>query len=128
MNGAPEFLASEPSLLSVLLRMGTSLLLVLGLALLAIYVLKHFYRPTRSGSSAFQVLSRISLGGRQSLYMVKVAEKALVLGVSDTAITRLLVMKATDVPMENQQTPTPIKNFAEVFAEKIRGTWSKREI
>jgi flagellar biosynthetic protein FliO len=77
--------------LALVLRLGLSLAVVLGLMAAAVWVLRR--RALLVGRLGAQrpvtVLARQSLGGKASVQVVQVADRALVLGVTEQTVTLL---------------------------------------
>lgn len=70
-----------------------TLLALLGVCVLAWVVLRALAQRgfgARMGSGRVQVLERISLDGKRTLWLLKVGEKALLVGAGDTGAPRLI--------------------------------------
>lgn len=80
------------------LRVAVSLAVVLGLLSLAARAVRRGGVGSRAGRSTarIEIVARQGLGRNSSVVVVRVAERALVLGVTDTSVT-LLVDADTDV-------------------------------
>ncbi len=62
---------------------------------LAILVLKYAvpklsFAKKLSDNQQIKILSRVSLGAKQNLYLVKVAEKCILLGATDHTVTKIM--------------------------------------
>lgn len=62
---------------------------------LAILVLKYAvprlsFARKLSDNQQIKILSRVSLGAKQNLYLVKVAEKCILLGATDHTVTKIM--------------------------------------
>jgi len=86
------------------------LFLLLGAIFLAYYLLKRFGVPNAfiSGQNGPRLISRLMLGNRQSVAVVRYRNKDLLLGVTDNGISLLSEEEADD----SQEPTTPVKSFA----------------
>ncbi len=87
------------------------LFLLLGVIFLAYYLLKRLGVPAAftSGQNGPRLISRLMLGNRQSVAVVRYRDKDLLLGVTDNGISLLSEEEADN----SQQGPiTPVKSFA----------------
>jgi len=69
-----------------------SLVLIIALIFGVVFLLKRFFGKQLPGSvnrEWFQVIARIPLQPRQSLWLVKVVDRVLLLGVTESGITKL---------------------------------------
>ncbi len=81
---------ADVSIIGLLARLAVSLAVVLGLMLGAAWVLRRRGTGfTRSASGATEVLARQTLSGTASLQVIRVGERALVIGVTDQSVTYL---------------------------------------
>ncbi len=91
--------APERSFLGAGVRMAVSLLLVLALIVGSVFFLKKItpYKGIISGAkNPVSVLSRIPLGQKQSLCLVRIADEILVIGLTGTTMSLLSKMKAEE--------------------------------
>ncbi|WP_168582406.1 flagellar biosynthetic protein FliO [Gephyromycinifex aptenodytis] len=101
-----------------LLRAGVSLVIVLGLLILFMRILasRTGARPSRpSAQVTVEVLARRQLGRGSSVQVVKVNEKILLLGVTDTDVRVLTELSAADVVKEDLSDAKSIPDFSEVL-------------
>lgn len=106
--------------------MGGALFLILGILFVAYYLLRKFGGPGLArarGLYAPSLLSRLMLGPRQSLAVVRVLGKMLVLGVTESRITLLSETAAPDVeePVPEEQSSVR-KTFATILRLKRHET------
>ena len=98
--GSPIFSGTTfPDTGSLLLRTSGALLLVVALIFVVIFLLRR-YVFSRSGSGPglgeVRVLNTTFLGPKKSIHLVKVLNRVLVLGVSDTQMATLSEFKAEE--------------------------------
>jgi len=94
----------EDSILDAGIRMIVSLLLVLALIVAGVFLLRKMTPYKRLMSNAkhpMSVLSRISLGQKKSICLVKVAGEILVIGLTNTNMSILSKINADDLYGEN---------------------------
>ncbi|WP_394699591.1 flagellar biosynthetic protein FliO [uncultured Pseudodesulfovibrio sp.] len=86
------------------------LFLLLGVIFLAYYLLKRFGVPAAfmSGQNGPRLISRLMLGNRHSVAVVRYRDKDLLLGVTDNGISLL----SEDEADESHDPVTPTKSFA----------------
>ena len=114
MNGAPA--AGYGDLL-------VTSLLVLGAvciaAFVAVRVLGRWLATGRArGTHLLDVIARVPLEPRRSLYVVDVAGKTLLVGTSEMGLSVLSELDAAEVKARVVPTPS--------FGELVRGAWLKR--
>ncbi|HMM39622.1 MULTISPECIES: flagellar biosynthetic protein FliO [Desulfovibrio] len=93
----------DASLLGSVLSMAAALSLVLALIFLGFYLVRRFGPAslTRArGGAAPALLGRLFLGNRQSVAVVRVLGKTLVLGVTEQQISLLAEAETTDAPAQ----------------------------
>ncbi|NDV18812.1 flagellar biosynthetic protein FliO [Pseudodesulfovibrio sp. JC047] len=95
---------------ATLLTTAGYLFLLLGVIFLAYYLLKRFGVPTAfmAGQNGPRLISRLMLGNRQSVAVVRYRNKDLLLGVTENTISLLGEEDADDT----QEPVTPKTNFA----------------
>ena len=108
--------------LKMLLSLGAVLALMFGL----VFVLKRFVVPggTASGFSVpIQILGRKSLQPKKSIVVLKVAEKILVVGVSEQGIQMLTELAEDDVRVaDTGAAATPLSERRGGFAAQLQAT------
>jgi flagellar biosynthetic protein FliO len=80
------------SVFGVLLRLALSMAAVIGLIYGTTYVLRHFARRGTQKSAnerLVQVVDKASLDGKRSVYLVKVIDRLMILGVGNENVTML---------------------------------------
>ena len=93
------------------IRMLASLLLVLALIGIGVFLLKKFtpYKAFSAGTRhPIQILSRVSLGQRRAICLVRIADEILVIGLTNTIVSLLSKMNADEYV--NEQDASFYKN------------------
>ena len=82
-----------------MIKMGLFLGLIIGLIYVSLYLLKRYvYRPISNNSGGvFQILESTSIAPKKSLLLVKVLDRLLVLGVSESQINALAEIEEASV-------------------------------
>jgi flagellar protein FliO/FliZ len=108
--------------LKMILSLGAVLALMFGL----VFVLKRFVLPggtTQGLSVPIQVLGRKSLQPKKSVVILRVAEKTLVVGVSEQGMQLLTELTDADLPPANAPAaPSPLSKQAVGFAAQLQKT------
>lgn len=109
-----------------LLRVGlVTLLLLAGI----VFGIRWYARLTGQGTPAggddLTVLSRKNLGPKQSVVLMQVRGRTLLLGVTEQQITRLADLAADDTGDASPDVPAPVKR-ANGFAAILNGVGQKR--
>jgi len=99
-------------------------LLVLGAVCIAAFIAVRFFGRTLSagrvkGSHLLDVVARVPLEPRRSLYVVEVAGKTLLVGTSEMGLSVLSELDGHEV--KSRAVP------AQSFADLVRGAWNKRK-
>ena len=94
------------------------LFLLLGVIFLAYWLLKRFGVPGSfsPGKNGPYLVSRLMLGNRQSVAVVRYRDKDLVLGVTEERIS-LLTEEEADF---TEKSTTPVKNFASLLKRSTK--------
>lgn len=92
---------------ALLLRVGFSFSLVLGLMWVAARVLRN--RTSGRPTDTVEVLARTQLGRGSSVTVLRIGDRALVLGVTERAITQLGDPITDLTPLHTQQISTPVE-------------------
>lgn len=90
---------TDSSTLLLLVRMGFSLLLILGMIAGTSRLMRRRGRVTgsrRADNTSIDVIARRSVGRRSNLLVIRIAERELLVGTSDTTVS--LVADLTAVP------------------------------
>lgn len=101
--------------LGTILDLTWKLLLVLGLAVLAMRGLRWLSTPNPGAASSMRVLGRVGLGSQQSLVLLSVGSKRLVLGVTPQQITLLTELSPADLPEAAPDNPASDSPWAGGF-------------
>ena len=93
------------------------LFLLLGIIILAYWLLRRFGVPgsLSSGNGGPKLVSRLMLGNRQSVAVVRYRDRDMILGVTENQVTLL----AEEEAREEEETPSPSGSFAAILK---RGT------
>lgn len=121
---APQLLDAGNSLLSSTLTMAAYLCLIIGVIILAFWLLKKLTPlagKRGTGHDTPELLGRLMLGPRQSVAVVRVNKSRLVLGVTEQSI-RLLkdveVVDGTPGPGSDEEDEDVFTTFAEALSKK----------
>lgn len=85
--------------LSIVFDLGWKLLLVLILAFLSTRLLRWLSSPTLAPASVLTILARQPIGAQQTLLLVAVGKKRLLLGQTPRQITLLAEIAESDLPL-----------------------------
>jgi len=99
-----------------------TLLAVVGIAILVLVVAKRLGVGRPHGP--MRLLGRMPLDARRVVYLVRVADRVLILGASEAGLTRLGQLSRRDVEDIEAQPPAPA--FAELLA-RVRGNKTKTD-
>lgn len=97
--------SSQSQLLKVMLALSGVLALILGLA----WVFKQFVQPMAQSAQKIQVLSSLSLGGKEKLVLTEVNGQQILLGVTAHGISALQSFPSTAA--SGQQTVVPAQGL-----------------
>lgn len=100
-SAAPE----APSLASSLGQMVLGLGVVIALLLASLWLIKRLTSP-RGASVGLKVLGGVSIGSRERVVLVEVADKVLVLGVSAANVNTLHTLDAAEFRQAADSAPT----------------------
>lgn len=92
---------------SVFFDLAWKLLLVLGLAVLAMRALKWLSSPSMAPESLLKILARLPIGPQQTLVLVAVGKKRILVGQTSQQLTLLAELAAEDLPSEDDGLPAP---------------------
>lgn len=117
-------------MLDLFLKLILSMALIVGLIYVTIYVIRHIYRKRNSASKSqvdakgpVKILSVTSLSANKNIYLVKVLNEILVLGVTDQQIN--LISKVKPGEWEEygigEETIQENNSFADIFTKFIKG-------
>lgn len=117
--------------LGALLDLSWKLLLVLGLAVLATRALRWMSSPSMAPSSVLKLVARLPVGPQQSITLLAVGSKRIVVGVTAQQITLLAELTSDDLPADPAGVTmgAPGSAWAEVWravtSGKTTGSWGK---
>lgn len=103
-----------------LLQIGFALFIVIGLMVLAAWFMKRLGPISHSNKIAMKVIGGISLGSREKIMVIEVADQWLVLGVTAHNISNL-----AQVPKQDDMLLQPASGNAP-FADWLKRTIEKR--
>ena len=112
----------DGSMLDAGIRMAVSLLMVLALIAAGVFVLKKVspYRGlTASSENPVSVISKIPLGQKKSICLVRVADEILVIGLTSANVSLLTKMNAEDYYRGDGQTSS------QTMKQKDKGSFRK---
>ena len=116
MNGAAAGASYGDLLITSLLVLGA----VCVAAFVAVRVFGRIIATGRSrGAHLMDVVARVPLEPRRSLYVVEVAGKTLLVGTSEMGLSVLSELDAQEVAARKQATPS--------FGEVVRAAWRRRK-
>lgn len=119
---SPEIFGMDGSLLESSLLMGAYLFLILGVILLAFFLLRKFGPAgiaRAKGGVQPRLKGRLMLGNKQSVAVVKVLDRVMILGVTERSITLLDKMGADDSRlMDQEEDEHAFTKFAEMLGKK----------
>ena len=103
---------------SAILSTAGYLFLLLAVIFLAFWLLKRIGVPgtLSGGKGGPRLVSRLMLGNRQSVAVVRYRDRDMILGVTESQITLL----AEDEPGEEEAAPAPSGNFASLLKRSTR--------
>jgi flagellar biogenesis protein FliO len=111
--------AESPGLSDLILRVGLALGLIVLLIWGAVYTLRLLGRRTGGPlQGRFKVLDRCYLAPKRALYSVRMGERVVVVGVTETNITPVLELSAEEGDVLYPETPSmqePAGNFASLL-------------
>lgn len=94
-DSTAAFTTASPSSLNLgwlLLKTAGSLLLIIGLIIGTVFVIKKYFRNHLPGAihlDSLQILARLPLQQKQSLALIKVFERIVLVGITESSITLL---------------------------------------
>lgn len=99
-------------------KMLLPLLLVLGLIVLAAKLLQHLQTPRQNNLSLMTIQAAISVGPKERVVLVKVADQWLVLGVAPGQVNTLMTLTEPVIQAENNATINT--TFAKSWLDRYR--------
>ena len=108
----------------VLLRAILTLFSVVLLCFIALYIVrKYFVQPNKKLLVSMEVVGKLSLTPRNSLYIVKVGTKHLLVGMTPSSLTTLAELKEEELTYLTQdgvtgQTSSTFQDFLQAYLPK----------
>uniref|UniRef100_UPI00293D4661 flagellar biosynthetic protein FliO n=1 Tax=Janthinobacterium sp. TaxID=1871054 RepID=UPI00293D4661 len=114
---APSAASSVGSLLQTILALGFVLLLLIGLA----WFLKRYGPKPAGGNARLRLLSTLSLGGRERIMLIEVADQWIVVGASPGRVNALATLprQPDEEPPAGAQNGPAAANFSEWLKQTI---------
>lgn len=126
----PQPVGPGHSALDAGLRMTVSLLVVLALIAAGVFLLKRMssYRSMSGVKHSVLVLSKVPLGQKKSICLVKVADEILVIGLTNTSISLLSKINAGDYFDGGDETYEPSAGYGRSFRRVMDklSLWNRR--
>ena len=118
---APATVTSAPSSAGSLLQVIFGLIVVLGLLAGALWVLKRVGGGRLAGGSVVKIVGGVSVGNRERVMVVEVADQWIVIGVAPGQVSKL-----ADMPRQEQQQGAAALPGAPNFSAWLKQTIEKR--
>lgn len=109
---------ATPGATSSLLQVLLGLVIVLGLLAGTAWVIRHFGLTRTSSASAVKVIGGASIGTRERIVLVEVADQWIVVGVAPGCVNALTTMPRQEGFVQGDPTPAG-KNFASWLKQTI---------
>lgn len=107
---------------SYFVQLVVTLLAVCGLAIVILFGMRR--AGSGRGRGPMKLVGHLVLDARRAIYLVRVGEQVLVVGVGDGGFTKLGEMAASELPGEAEVTPAP---FGDVLARVMTRSTSRGE-
>jgi flagellar biosynthetic protein FliO len=101
-----------------LLKMVAALVLVCVLAYVGLRLARRHLPGAQPGGGLLRVVERCPLSARQSLWIVEVGERYLLIGASDGGLTRLAELDPEEVARRIKQGGPPPRSFLDLLRGK----------
>jgi flagellar protein FliO/FliZ len=96
------------------------LIVVLGLLAAIAWLLKRFNLTRLAGNAPVKIVGGVSVGNRERVVVVEVADQWIVVGVAPGQVNALSTLpRPENAPTLDQATPQPADNFAAWLKQKI---------
>jgi flagellar protein FliO/FliZ len=118
---AASTVTSAPSSAGSLLQVIFGLIVVLGLLAGALWVLKRVGGGRLAGGSVVKIVGGVSVGNRERVMVVEVADQWIVIGVAPGQVSKL-----ADMPRQEQQQGGAALAGAPNFSAWLKQTFEKR--
>lgn len=109
------------SSLGIFLNFVWALLLVLGLAYLALRVLGRVGILRKSPAKFLEQLDYLPLGPKRGIALIQVVDRTLAVGVSDAGVTLLAEISPDAIKASIRNTSSSGASFRDEFWKRIRG-------
>jgi len=128
LNYAQPTPVPPPSMFSTSVRMIISLLIIIALIYVVVYILKRYSYPTNPGTSELiKVVSFSYLNPKEMLYLVKVGEKLLLLGVTPNNINLITEFNESEFEEGFKENLKNIEGkHIKTVAEELRRAFGRR--
>ncbi len=129
LNYAQPTPVPPPGMLSTSIRMIFSLIIVLALIYLVVYILKRYSYPGGSGQSdLIKVVSFSYLRAKEMLYIVKVGERLLLLGVTPNNINLITELKEEDFKIGFKEKLEGVRSVKiKTVTEELKRTFGRKK-
>ncbi len=116
-----EPVGADSSMLGSMLQVVLALGLVLGLIVLAAWLVRHFSLLPRQAGGVMRVVSGVMIGQRERVVVVEIRDQWLVLGVTPQSINLLSNMPKPEGAELDEVQPTAFANrLARALQQRIR--------
>jgi flagellar biosynthetic protein FliO len=109
-SDAVEAPASDPSLTAAVVKMVSALAVVIAVVYAALYALRKLMgrkNGARGGRGSLELLETTYVGQRQSISLVRVGERSVLVGVTERQISTLTELDADETAALAREIPTP---------------------
>jgi flagellar protein FliO/FliZ len=112
----PAMAGSSPSPAGSLFQVLLGLVAVLALMALCAWLLRRFNASKTSGNTTIRIIGGVSVGTRERVMVVEVADQWIVVGVAPGRVTQLSTMPKQEAVAS---TDTPTRNFSSWLAQTL---------
>ncbi len=128
LNYAQPTPVPPPNMISTSIRMILSLLIIIALIYLLIYILKKYsYSTNMGGGGIIKVISFSYIRSKEALYLVKVGNKLLLLGVTSNNISLITELEEGDFDLEFKENVKRMENKnIKTVAEELRKAFGRK--
>jgi flagellar protein FliO/FliZ len=109
--------ANVPSQAGNLMQVLFGLIAVLALMALAAWLLRRFNVAKGLGGASIRVIGAVSVGNRERVVVVEVADQWIVVGVAPGSVNALTTMPRQETGVD--EAPAPARNFSSWLAHTI---------
>ncbi len=128
LNYAQPTPVPPPNMVSTSIRMILSLLVIIALIYLLVYILKRYsYSSSTGGTPLIKVISFSYLRPKEALYLVRVGEKLLLLGVTSNSINLIKELDDSDFDIEFSENLEKTEKYnIKTVAEELKRTFGRK--